>query len=93
MTAARRGYLNAFVALVVLTLAELGIVWVPGVARGALIAGLVILAVAKAGLVLLFFMHLGGETRALRLTVIGPLLLPAVYALVLVGDAVWRMGS
>jgi caa(3)-type oxidase subunit IV len=90
---ARRGYLNVFVALVVLTIAELGLVYVPGVARGSLIAGLVLLALAKAALVLLFFMHLAGETRALKLTVLLPFLLPAGYALVLVGDAVWRLAS
>jgi caa(3)-type oxidase subunit IV len=90
---ARRGYLNVFLALVVLTAAELGLVHVPGIAHGALIAGLVLLAVAKAALVLLFFMHLGGETRALKLTVILPFLLPAGYALVLVGDAIWRLAS
>jgi caa(3)-type oxidase subunit IV len=93
MTASRRGYLNVFVALVVLTAAELAIVWVPGIPRPALILGLIVLAVAKAALVLLFFMHLGGETRALRATVIGPLLLPVLYALVLVGDAVWRLAT
>jgi cytochrome c oxidase subunit IV len=93
VTASRRGYLNVFAALVVLTAAELAIVWVPGIARSALILGLIVLAVAKAALVLLFFMHLGGETRVLKATVIGPLLLPALYALVLVGDAVWRLAT
>jgi caa(3)-type oxidase subunit IV len=93
VTAARRAYLNAFLALVVLTAAELGMVYVPGVGHGALVAGLVLLAVAKAGVVLLVFMHLSGETRALKLTVLLPFLLPAGYALVLVGDAIWRLTS
>jgi cytochrome c oxidase subunit IV len=53
----------------------------------------VLLAVAKAGVVLLVFMHLSGETRALKLTVLLPFLLPAGYALVLVGDAIWRLTS
>jgi hypothetical protein len=38
-------------------------------------------------------MHLGGERRALKLTVILPLMLPALYALVLVGDAAWRLAT
>jgi caa(3)-type oxidase subunit IV len=93
MSVSRRGYLQVFLVLVVLTLAELGVVYVPGISRPALIVSLVSLAVAKAALVLLSFMHLGRERQALRLTVIVPLLLPALYALVLVGDAVWRFAS
>ena len=93
MTAARRGYLRVFLTLVVLTAAELGLVYVPGIAHTALIAGLVLLALAKAALVLLFFMHLAGETRALKLTVPLPFLLPALFALVLMSDAVWRLAS
>lgn len=93
MNRARRGYLNAFVALVVLTAAELAIVYVPGIARPGLILGLILLAVAKAALVLLFFMHLGGERPVLRAVVIGPLLLPALFALALAADATWRFPS
>ena len=91
MIASRKGYLRVFLALVALTGAELGLVYVPGIARPALIAGLVLLAVAKAALVLFFFMHLAGERRALKLTVLLPFLLPALFALVLMGDAVWRL--
>jgi caa(3)-type oxidase subunit IV len=90
VSASRRGYLNVFGALVALTAAELGLVHVPGIGRASLVAGLVLLALAKAALVLLFFMHLQGERRALKLTVIVPFLLPAVYAAVLMGDAIWR---
>jgi cytochrome c oxidase subunit 4 len=93
VTAAHRGYLRVFLALVVLTVAELGLVYVPGIARPALIAGLVLLALAKAALVLLFFMHLHGETRALKLTVLLPFLLPALFAVALMGDAIWRLTS
>jgi caa(3)-type oxidase subunit IV len=93
MTPSRKGYLNVFLALVLLTAAELGLVHVPGIAHNGLVAGLVLLAVAKAALVLLFFMHLAGETRALKLTVILPFLLPAIYAVALVGDAIWRLAS
>ena len=89
----RRGYRNVFLVLVALTAAELGLVNVPGIGRGPLIAGLIALALAKAGLVMLFFMHLGGETRALKLTVLSPFLLPAGYAVALIGDALWRLGS
>lgn len=87
----RRAYLYVFLALVVLTIAEVGVVYVPGAPRVALIATLVLLALAKAGLVLLFFMHLGAETRALKLTVVLPFLLPAAFALTLIGEATWRL--
>jgi caa(3)-type oxidase subunit IV len=93
MTEKHRGYLRVFLVLVALTLAELGLVYVPGIGRGALMGGLVLLALAKAGLVLLFFMHLHHETRTLKLTVILPFLVPALLALVLMGDAVWRLSS
>jgi len=92
MTAhSRKAYLNVFVVLVALTIAEVGVVYVPGISRGLLVSALVLMAIAKAGLVLFFFMHLASETRALKLTVLVPFALPAVYALVLIGEAAWRI--
>lgn len=87
----RRSYLYVFLALCVLTALELGVVYVPGIARGLLISALVLLALAKAALVLLYFMHLGHETRGLKLTVIAPFSLPAVYAFTLIAEAAWRL--
>jgi caa(3)-type oxidase subunit IV len=87
----RRPYLLVFAALVVLTVAELGVVYVPGISRGLLVAALVLLALAKAGLVLLYFMHLAGETRVLKLSVLLPFTLPAGYAFVLIFEAAWRL--
>jgi caa(3)-type oxidase subunit IV len=75
----------------VLTALELGVVYVPGIGRGLLISALVLLAVAKAALVLMRFMHLGHETRGLKLTVIVPFALPALYAVVLIAEAAWRL--
>ena len=49
------------------------------------------MAAAKAVLIGFFFMHLKRETRVLRFTVLGPLALPAIYALVLMADAAWRL--
>lgn len=85
-----RNYLVVFGMLCALTAAELGVVYVPGISRALLISALVLLAVAKAALVLLSYMHLSSETRALKLTVVIPLCLPALYAVVLMADAVWR---
>ncbi len=91
MTASRRPYLLVFLALVVLTALELGVVYVPGISHGLLVSALILLALAKAGLVLMQFMHLGHETRALKLTVIVPFALPALYAFVLISEAGWRL--
>jgi caa(3)-type oxidase subunit IV len=87
----RRAYYNVFAALVVLTVAEVAVVYFPGISRELLVSALVFLALGKAALVLLFFMHLGHETRALKLTVMLPFVLPAAYAFVLIGEAAWRL--
>ncbi|GEJ56786.1 cytochrome C oxidase subunit IV family protein [Anaeromyxobacter diazotrophicus] len=85
----RREILAVFAGLVVMTLAEVAVASASGVARGPRMVALILLAVAKAVLVGLFFMHLRYETRILRLTVFGPLVAPAAYALALVAEAAW----
>jgi caa(3)-type oxidase subunit IV len=89
---ARRTVVPVFLVLVVLTAAEIAAVKTPGLPRLPLISALVLLAVAKAALVLLYFMHLRRETWALKLTVIAPFSLPAAYAFALIFDVVWRIG-
>ncbi len=91
MSHSRKPYLYVFLVLIVLTVAELGVVYVPGISRSLLIAALVLLAIAKAGLVLMHFMHLGSEARGLKLMVLVPFSLPALFALVLIGEASWRL--
>lgn len=88
--AATRGYLTVFVALAALTAAEVGVVYVPGIGRPLLITALVLMALGKAGLVLMAYMHLAHETRALRRAILVPFVLPAVFALVLMAEAMWR---
>jgi cytochrome c oxidase subunit 4 len=91
MTAvARRSYWLTFAVLAALTLAEIGVVYIPGIAHGLLVSALVLLALAKAALVLLVFMHLGSESRGLKWTVLSPFLLPAIYAVVLMAEAAWK---
>lgn len=87
----RKEYLTAFAALAVLTGLELTLSWLPNVARRTLISALVLLAVSKAAIIGLFFMHLRYETRVMRLTVLIPLLAPGGYALALIADASWRL--
>jgi cytochrome c oxidase subunit 4 len=86
----RKEYWTIFGALAVLTVLEVGLVYVPGIGKGLMVSGLVLLAVSKAALVGLFFMHLRHETPVLRLTVAIPLAIPAIYAVVLVAEASWR---
>jgi|SRR5512134_1690728 cytochrome c oxidase subunit 4 len=80
-------YVVVFLVLGALTLVELGVARTPGIARGAVVVALIALAVAKAALIALFYMHLRFETRILRLTVLGPLVAPAVYGVVLIAEA------
>ena len=82
--------LRVFALLCVLTVAEIAVVYVPAIARGLLIAALTAMALAKAALVLLYFMHLSHETRGLKLTVLLPFLLPPLFAVVLMAEAIWR---
>ncbi|MCG5054362.1 MAG: cytochrome C oxidase subunit IV family protein [Myxococcales bacterium] len=86
----RKAYVLVFLLLTLLTVAEVGVVYVPAVSRALLISALVLLALAKAGLVLMTYMHLGHEARALRLTVLVPFVFPALYAFVLMAEASWR---
>jgi cytochrome c oxidase subunit 4 len=86
-----REVLGVFAGLLVLLVVEVGLVKMPGVPRGTLTLALLALATAKAALIGFFFMHLKHETRVLRLTVLGPLALPPLYALALMADAAWRL--
>ncbi len=90
MTHSRKEYIVVFVALALLTAVEVAVVYMPGIGKGPMILALVGLALTKASLVGLFYMHLKHETRILKLTVAIPLMTPAVYAVVLIAEAAWR---
>ncbi len=85
----KKQYLVVFVALIVLTALEVGVVYLK-ISRSTMIAALVGLAITKAAAVALFYMHLRGERRALKLTVSVPMLLPPLYAVVLMLEAIFR---
>jgi cytochrome c oxidase subunit 4 len=91
MTHSRKEYIIVFVALAVLTAVEVAVVYTPGIGKGPMILALIGLALTKASLVGLFYMHLKHETRILKLTVAIPLMTPAVYAVVLIAEAAWRL--
>jgi cytochrome c oxidase subunit IV len=87
----RKEYLVIFVVLFVLTVLEVGVAQVPGISKNLMALALVALAVTKAAFVGLYYMHLKHETRVLKLTVAIPLATPAVYAVVLIAEAAWRL--
>ena len=87
----RKEYMVIFLVLAVLTAIEVAVAQIPGIGKGLLTLALVSLAVTKAAFVGLFYMHLKHETRILKVSIAIPLAMPAVYALVLIADAAWRL--
>jgi cytochrome c oxidase subunit 4 len=87
----RKQYWVIWLYLLLLTVVEVGLVYVPGIPKGLLVSALFVLAIAKAALVGLFFMHLKHETRVLRWSVAIPMASPVVYAAVLIAEASWRL--
>jgi cytochrome c oxidase subunit 4 len=87
-----REYMIIFVALAVLTVVEVAVtrpeLHVP---HGPMTLALVGLALTKAAIVALYYMHLKHETRVLKLTVALPMAAPTIYALVLISEAAWRL--
>lgn len=88
----RKEYVVIFVWLFVLTVLEV-LVAKMDIGHTAIGIALVGMAIAKAAMVALFYMHLKHETSILKWSVFGPLSMPAFYALVLVSEAAWRMLS
>lgn len=88
----RKAYMVVFGLLAVLTVLEVGVANPAlGISKTSVGIALVFLALAKAGFVAYYFMHLKHEMKALKLTVVVPFLFPAVYAMVLIAEAAWRL--
>jgi len=79
-----------FLALVVLTALELYTTGLQ-IERALRITALSGLAITKGALVLLFFMHLRDEPRALKLTVLVPIVMSVALVVVLALDTVARL--
>ena len=79
-------YWMVWLALAVLTVIELAVAKVPN-AKAFVIISLCALALTKAALVALYFMHLKFEKYALVLIVLSPLVLSAIMYVGLVPDA------
>ena len=88
----RRPYLVIFGLLFAFTILEV-LVALPsmGVGRGFKVSALVVLALTKAAMVALWFMHLKSEFKVLRWSVLLPFAFPALYAIVLIAEAGWRL--
>jgi caa(3)-type oxidase subunit IV len=85
----RKEYWTIFGTLFALTVLEVGVVYM-GIPKTPLFIALSGLAIVKATLVGLFFMHLKHETKILRRSVAIPMSIPAFYALVLIAEGAWR---
>ena len=78
-------YLRIFYILLVLTIVEVSIVYVH-LPRILLVAALVVLAVWKAALVAMHFMHLKFEKKTLALVALSPFILCVFLILMLMPD-------
>ena len=85
----RKEYWAIFAVLFLLTVLEVGVVYL-GIAKTPLFVALTGLALVKATCVGLFFMHLKHETPILRRSIAIPMSIPAFYALVLIAEGAWR---
>jgi cytochrome c oxidase subunit IV len=81
-------YMLIFLYLALLTGVELGVAFLPW-PKMALIITLLVLAVWKAVMVALFYMHLKFEPQRVRLMVIAPLPLAVILVLAVITEFVW----
>jgi cytochrome c oxidase subunit 4 len=79
-------YMSIFWLLAILTVVEIGVVFLPfgKMVNGTLLTGL---AVGKAALVAMYFMHLKFETRTLGLIAVTPLAIATLLVFVILPDA------
>ena len=85
---AHPNYIGIFIALAVLTGLELGVAFI-GLSKTAVLLILVVMAIWKALLVALYFMHLRWETNRLRILAIAPLPLAVIMILAVITEYVW----
>jgi cytochrome c oxidase subunit IV len=78
-------YFGVWAMLALLTMAELGVAFLPW-PKGTVIALLVLLAVWKALLVALYFMHLRYEPNRIRILAIAPLPLAVILVVAVIQE-------
>jgi cytochrome c oxidase subunit IV len=87
----RKEYVRIWVYLAVLTVLEVGVAYLePVVGKTAVVTALVGLALSKAGIVALYYMHLKHESKFMRYTVGFPMVFPALYAFILIAEGAYR---
>lgn len=74
-------YMLIWLYLFILTIAEVGIAFLSALPKWVIVVGLLVMAIWKALLVALYYMHLKFEPRRLRLVALAPL--PAVAIMIL----------
>jgi cytochrome c oxidase subunit 4 len=83
-------YMLIFYWLAALTVVEVAVAYLPASMRALMVASLVGLAIAKATLVAMYFMHLRFETRTLSLIALTPPFLLILFVVVTYPDIAWR---
>jgi len=87
----RKQYWQIWFVLLVLTILEVGVAYMTDyVSKTALVVCLISMAVAKAMIVALFYMHLKHETKYMKWTVAFPACFPALYAMMLIAEGAYR---
>jgi cytochrome c oxidase subunit 4 len=79
-------YAAIFWSLFVLTICEIIVANLHGIAKPIIVVGLVFLAIVKASLVALFYMHLKFEKFAIYFIALFPLLLAVILVLTVLSD-------
>jgi len=82
-------YMAVFYALFFLTVVEVAIAYMP-IVKWLMVGSLVILALVKAALVAMYFMHLRFEKRTLAIVAIAPPILLAMFVVIIYPDTAWR---
>jgi len=83
-------YMAIFYWLFGLTVAELAVAYMP-IPKPLMVAGLVSLAIAKAALVAMYFMHLKFEVRTLSLIALTPPILLVMFLIITYPDTAFRL--
>ncbi len=87
----RKEYWKVFFLLFALTVLEVGVAYLEKqVGKTPVVTALVGLALGKAAVVALFYMHLKHESQWMRWTVAIPLAFPALYAFILIAEGMYR---
>ncbi|HET9516065.1 MAG TPA: cytochrome C oxidase subunit IV family protein [Gemmatimonadales bacterium] len=84
-TRAHPNYIGVFLGLAVLTAVELGVAFLPW-SKTTIILLLLLLAVWKALMVALYFMHLRFETNRIRILAIAPLPLAVILVVAVIQE-------